>query len=234
MSWAKQPNSTQRTRDHGSYYSTVIINDSKSEFKTEYYLWISLTFISVCTKIWCRFLEAQPGLYTPNSSGLIWSVNGAVLSSNSVDIKTTRLYQHWYTKRHSKRGTVFMKWQTHTETGSSHKSPCEWNERVFAGCENILRHTPLQTLLLINLSALCFESNLVQLPKKHSVVSGAWLCFEGHGLLPSQSTARLRCKNTSSQRSTLASSYTPHTWRSGKGLRTSFTTPGLSLAIRGS
>lgn len=104
---------------------------------------------------------------------------------------------------------------------------------MFAGCENILWHAPLQTLLLINLSALCFESNLVQLPKKHSVVSGAWLCFEGRGLLPSQSTARLRCKNTSSQRSTLASCYTPHTWRSSSGLRTSFTTPGLSLAIRG-
>lgn len=129
-----------------------------------------------------------------------------------------------------------MKWQTHTVTGSSHKSPCEWNERVFAGCENILRHAPLQTLLLINLSALCFESNLAQPPEKHSAVSGAWLCFEGRGLLPSQSTARLRCKNTSSQRSTLASGYTPHTphtGRSSTGLKTSLTTAGLSLATKG-
>lgn len=124
-----------------------------------------------------------------------------------------------------------MKWQTHTVTGSPHKSPCEWNERVFGGCENILRHAPLQTLLLINLSALCFESNLVQPPEKHSAVSGAWLCFEGRGLLPSQSTARLRCKNTSSQCSTLASGYTPHTWQSSVGLKTSLTTPGQSLAI---
>lgn len=84
-----------------------------------------------------------------------------------------------------------MKWQTHTVTGSAHKSPREWNERVFAGCENILRHAPLQTLLLINLSALCFESNLVQPQERHSAVSGAWLCFEGRGLLPSQSKARL-------------------------------------------
>lgn len=115
------------------------------------------------------------------------------------------------------RGGGFMKWQTRTVTGSAHKSPCEWNERVFAGCENILRHTPLQTLLLINLSTLCFESNLVQPPEKHSAVSGAWLCFEGRGLLPSQSTARLCCKNTSSQGSTLASSYALHTWWSSVG-----------------
>lgn len=101
---------------------------------------------------------------------------------------------------------------------------------MFAGCENILRHAPLQTLLLINLSALCFESNLVQPPEKHSAVSGAWLCFEGRGLLPSQSTARLRCKNTSSQCSTLASGYTPHTWRSNTDLKTSLASPGLSLA----
>lgn len=74
---------------------------------------------------------------------------------------------------------------------------------MFAGCENILQHAPQQTLLLINLSALCFESNPVQPPEKHSAVSGAWLCFEGNGLLPSQSTARLCCKNTSSQCSTL-------------------------------
>lgn len=124
-----------------------------------------------------------------------------------------------------------MKWQTHTVTGSPHKSPHEWNERVFAWCENILRHAPLQTLLLINLSALCFESNLVQPPEKHSAVSGAWLCFEGRGLLPSQSTARLRCKNTSSRCSTLTSSYTPRTWRSGTGLKT-WTRPGLNLTIR--
>lgn len=124
-----------------------------------------------------------------------------------------------------------MKWQTHTVTGSAHKSPCEWNERVFAGCENILRHTPLQTLPLINLSALCFESNLVQPPEKHSAVSGAWLCFEGRGLLPSQSTARLRCKNTSSRGSTLASSYAPHTWRSSAGLKNPLTIPALSCAV---
>lgn len=84
-----------------------------------------------------------------------------------------------------------MKWQTHTVTGSPHKSPREWNERVFAGCENILRRAPPQTLLLINLSALCFESNLVQPQERHSAVSGARLCFEGRGLLPSQSKARL-------------------------------------------
>lgn len=119
-----------------------------------------------------------------------------------------------------------MKWQTHTVTGSAHKSPWEWNERVFAGCENILRHAPLQTLLLINLSALCFESNLVQPPEKHSAVSGAWLCFEGRGLLPSQSAARLRCKNTSSQCSTLASGYTPHTRCTSMSPKTSFTIPG--------
>ncbi len=158
--------------------------------------------------------------------GLIWSVNCTALSSQRA---ASTLKQHvcnssdkFSLKRHSKRGTIFMKWQTHTVTRSSHKSPWEWNERVFAGCENILRHAPLQTLLLINLSALCFESNLVQPPEKHSAVSGAWLCFEGRGLLPSQSTARLRCKNTSSQRSTLASGYTPHTWRSSAGLKTSW------------
>lgn len=123
-----------------------------------------------------------------------------------------------------------MKWQTHTLTGSPHKSPCEWNERVFAGRENILPHAPLQTLLLINLSALCFESNLVQPQEKHSAVSGAWLCFEGRGLLPSQSTARLCCKNTSSWSSTLASSYTPHTCQSSTGLKTSLTTSSLSTA----
>lgn len=162
--------------------------------------------------------------------GLIWSVNCVALSSQHAP---STLKQHvcnssdkFSLKRHSKRGTIFMKWQTHTVTGSSHKSPCEWNERVFTGCENILRHAPLQTLLLINLSALCFESNLVQPPEKHSAVSGAWLCFEGRGLLPSQSTARLCCKNTSSQCSTLASGYTPHTWRSSVGLKTSW--PKLS------
>jgi len=118
---------------------------------------------------------------------------------------------------------VFMKWQTLTVTGSAHKSPCKRNERVFAGCENILQHAPLQTLLLINLSALCFESNLVQPPEKHSAVSGAWLCFEGRGLLPSQSTARLRCKNTSSRCSTLAFGYTPHTQQCWTGLNRSWT-----------
>lgn len=118
-----------------------------------------------------------------------------------------------------------MKWQTLSVTGSAHKSPCEWNERVFAECENILQHAPLQTLLLINLSALCFESNLVQPPEKHSAVSGAWLCFEGRGLLPSQSTARLRYENTSSQRSTLALDYTPHTLWSTRGPKTNVSTP---------
>lgn len=95
-------------------------------------------------------------------------------------------------------------------------------------CGNILRHAPLQTLLLINLSTLCFESNLVQPPEKHSAISGAWLCFEGSGLLLSQSAARLRCKNTSSQSSTLASSYTPRTGRSGTVLKTTATTTWLS------
>lgn len=97
-----------------------------------------------------------------------------------------------------KEGDYFYEVTKSTVTGSPHKSPCEWNEWVFTGCENILRHAPLQTPLLINLSALCFESNLVQPQEKHSAVSGAWLCFEGCGLLPSQSTARLCCKNTSS------------------------------------
>lgn len=104
-------------------------------------------------------------------------------------------------------GRIFMKWQTHKVTPSAHKSLCERNEREFVGCENILRHAPLQTFLLINLSSLCFESNLAQPQEKHSAVSGAWLFFEGRGLLPSQSTARLRCKNTSSHYSVLASGY---------------------------
>lgn len=132
----------------------------------------------------------------------------------------------WYVFNETRSKTFFMKWQTHTLTGSSHKSPYEWIERVFAGCENILRHTPLQALLLINLSALCFESNLVQPPEKHFAVSGARLCFEGRGLLPSQSTARLHCKNTSSQCSThLAYNDLAPVW--------SPQVPGLSLAYRG-
>lgn len=103
-----------------------------------------------------------------------------------------------------------MKSQTHTMTGSAHKSPCERNEQVFAGCENILQHAPLQTLLLINLSTLCFESNLTQPPEKHSAVSGAWLWFEGRGLLLSQGRAELCCKNTSFQNSSLDFGNMPH------------------------
>lgn len=139
---------------------------------------------------------------------LIWSMTCVTLESQYVPMT---LKQHacnssdkFSLKDTQKTGAFFMKWQTHTVTGSAHKRPCEWNERVFAGCENILQHAPLQTLLLINLSALCFESNLVQPPEKHSAVSGAWLCFEGRGLLPSQSTASPCCKNTSSQCWTLA------------------------------
>lgn len=82
-----------------------------------------------------------------------------------------------------------MNRRTPAVKGSAHESLCEWNK-----CENILR-APRRTPLLIKLSALCLESNLVRGAEENAAVSGGWSHFEAAALLRSQSARRPKCKN---------------------------------------
>lgn len=69
------------------------------------------------------------------------------------------------------------------------------NEMSVSKCENILRRAPRRTPLLIKLSALCLESNLVRGAEENAAVSGGWSHFEADVLLRSQSAWRPKCKN---------------------------------------